>query len=38
MNLVDFDINMEVFRKYAGLALPRHVAYPMPTWWNDLNG
>ena len=26
----------ETFHKYAGLALPRHVAYPMPTWWTDL--
>lgn len=26
----------EVFNTYAGLALPRHVAYPMPTWWDDL--
>jgi oxygen-independent coproporphyrinogen-3 oxidase len=28
-------LDMQVFRKYAGLALPRHVAYPMPTWWQD---
>lgn len=24
------------FRRYAGLALPRHVSYPMPTWWEDV--
>lgn len=37
MSRVDFDIDLETFHKYAGLALPRHVAYPMPTWWKDLN-
>ena len=26
-----------VFRKYAGLSLPRHVAYPMPNWWGRLD-
>jgi oxygen-independent coproporphyrinogen-3 oxidase len=31
------EVNMEVFRRYAGLSLPRHVSYPMPTWWYDLN-
>ncbi len=31
------DIDIEVFRRYAGLSLPRHVSYPMPTWWHDLN-
>lgn len=30
------EINLEVFDQYAGLSLPRHVAYPMPTWWEDL--
>jgi oxygen-independent coproporphyrinogen III oxidase len=30
-------INLDVFHKYAGLALPRHVAYPMPTWWSDMS-
>jgi oxygen-independent coproporphyrinogen-3 oxidase len=29
-------VDMTIFHKYAGLALPRHVAYPMPTWWSDL--
>ncbi len=28
-------LDRDVFRRYAGLALPRHVAYPMPTWWSD---
>ncbi len=28
-------IDLEKFRKYSGLSLPRHVAYPMPTWWED---
>ena len=31
------DLNLEVFRRYAGLSLPRHVSYPMPTWWSDLD-
>jgi len=28
---------LEVFRRYAGLALPRHVSYPMPTAWSNLD-
>jgi len=36
MNIVGFEVDLEIFHKYAGQALPRHVAYPMPTWWNDL--
>ncbi len=28
-------IDMETFHRYAGLSLPRHVSYPMPTWWCD---
>ena len=35
MNTVT-EVNLEVFRRYAGLSLPRHVSYPMPTWWQDL--
>jgi oxygen-independent coproporphyrinogen-3 oxidase len=27
----------ETFLRYAGLSLPRHVAYPMPTWWHPLD-
>lgn len=27
----------EVFQRYAGLSLPRHVAYPMPTWWHPVD-
>ncbi len=30
-------IDLEVFRRYAGLSLPRHVSYPMPTAWEDMN-
>jgi oxygen-independent coproporphyrinogen-3 oxidase len=30
-------INLDVFRRYAGLSLPRHVSYPMPTWWQDVD-
>lgn len=29
-------INRETFSRYAGLSLPRHVAYPMPTWWHNV--
>ena len=28
-------VDREVFHRYAGLSLPRHVSYPMPTWWRD---
>ncbi len=31
-------VDMDVFRRYAGLSLPRHVSYPMPTWWKDTDG
>jgi oxygen-independent coproporphyrinogen-3 oxidase len=31
-------IDRAVFRRYASLALPRHVSYPMPTWWWELSG
>lgn len=37
MNSGAGDLDLEVFRRYAGRALPRHVAYPMPTWWHDLS-
>ena len=30
-------MDREVFRRYAGLSLPRHVAYPMPTWWGEMD-
>ncbi len=36
MKAAGFDIDLELFNRYAGLALPRHVAYPMPTWWSDM--
>jgi len=29
-------VDRNVFRRYAGLSLPRHVAYPMPSWWRQL--
>src|SRR5262245_44510891 len=29
-------IDRNVFGRYAGLSLPRHVAYPMPSWWQSL--
>ncbi|MCG3136787.1 MAG: Oxygen-independent coproporphyrinogen III oxidase [Phycisphaerae bacterium] len=39
MNLLaQEEINLEVFRRYAGLSLPRHVSYPMPTGWNPMIG
>jgi oxygen-independent coproporphyrinogen-3 oxidase len=31
------NVGLEVFRRYAGLSLPRHVSYPMPTWWQDID-
>lgn len=30
-------VDLEVFQRYAGLSLPRHVAYPMPTWWHPVD-
>ncbi|MBU0717954.1 MAG: coproporphyrinogen III oxidase, partial [Planctomycetes bacterium] len=31
------NVDLEVFRRYAGLSLPRHVSYPMPTAWHDMD-
>jgi oxygen-independent coproporphyrinogen-3 oxidase len=31
-------IDHAVFHKYAGLSLPRHVSYPMPSWWSEMSG
>ena len=31
------EVDLEVFRRYAGLSLPRHVSYPMPSWWHEMN-
>ncbi|MHC4697487.1 MAG: oxygen-independent coproporphyrinogen III oxidase [Planctomycetota bacterium] len=31
------ELDLETFSRYAGLSLPRHVSYPMPTWWHDLS-
>jgi oxygen-independent coproporphyrinogen-3 oxidase len=28
-------LDLDVFDRYSGLQLPRHVSYPMPTWWSD---
>ncbi len=30
-------LDREVFRRYAGISLPRHVSYPMPTWWHNVD-
>ncbi len=30
-------VDLDVFARYAGLSLPRHVSYPMPTWWHDID-
>lgn len=30
-------IDHKVFEQYAGLSLPRHVSYPMPNWWHDVD-
>ena len=32
-----FEVDLEIFRRYAGLSLPRHVSYPMPTGWQDMD-
>jgi oxygen-independent coproporphyrinogen III oxidase len=32
------DFPLETFEKYTGLALPRHVSYPMPTAWSEKDG
>lgn len=31
------ELDRDIFRKYAGLSLPRHVSYPMPTGWQDID-
>lgn len=36
MSTVPREVNLDVFRRYAGLSLPRHVSYPMPTWWENM--
>jgi oxygen-independent coproporphyrinogen-3 oxidase len=36
--VIPADFPLETFRKYAGLALPRHVSYPMPTAWSGKDG
>ncbi len=33
----DNGVDLEVFHKYAGLSLPRHVSYPMPSWWSEVD-
>ncbi len=37
MTTLTADVDLNVFRRYAGLSLPRHVSYPMPTWWHNLD-
>lgn len=32
-----YEVDRDVFRRYAGISLPRHVSYPMPTWWHDMD-
>ncbi len=36
-SLAGVELDRNIFRKYAGLSLPRHVSYPMPTGWHDLD-
>ncbi len=36
MSIVIPTMNMKVFSRYAGLSLPRHVSYPMPTAWQEV--
>ncbi len=36
MNTTTLEVDLDVFRRYAGLSLPRHVSYPMPSWWSPL--
>jgi len=31
------NLNLDVFRRFSGLSLPRHVSYPMPSWWTDVS-
>ena len=37
MNASVTESELAVFNRYAGLSLPRHVAYPMPTWWHEVD-
>ena len=37
MIVTEAEKNLDIFRKYAGVSLPRHVSYPMPTWWHDMD-
>jgi oxygen-independent coproporphyrinogen III oxidase len=37
MNALTDTLDLNVFHRYAGLSLPRHVAYPMPTWWHEVD-
>ena len=38
MRGIPADFPLETFTKYTGLALPRHVSYPMPTAWSEKDG
>ncbi len=37
MTARDNGVDLEVFHRYAGLSLPRHVSYPMPSWWSEVD-
>jgi oxygen-independent coproporphyrinogen-3 oxidase len=37
VNIAGYEVDLECFHQHAGRALPRHVAYPMPTWWEELS-
>jgi oxygen-independent coproporphyrinogen-3 oxidase len=34
INFPETTVDMKTFERFSGLSLPRHVSYPMPTWWN----
>lgn len=37
MTTVIAAVDLDVFRRYAGISLPRHVSYPMPNWWRAVS-
>lgn len=37
MSVQPAEVNLDIFRKYAGISLPRHVSYPMPSWWHEMD-
>lgn len=36
MTARDHGVDIEIFHRYAGVSLPRHVSYPMPSWWTEV--